>query len=43
MVTSPDSAVRETYQGDEALSSLLKKHKAHVNIDALVDLALENP
>lgn len=38
MVTSPDSACRETYQGDDALSGLLKKHQAHVNINALPDL-----
>lgn len=38
MVTSPDSACRETYQGDEALSGLLKKHKSHVNINALTEL-----
>lgn len=38
MVTSPDSACRETYQGDDALSGLLKKHKSHVNINILGDL-----
>lgn len=38
MVTSPDSACRETYQGDEALSGLLKKHQAHLSINALTEL-----
>ncbi|WP_374384322.1 aminopeptidase P family protein [Dongia sp.] len=38
MVTSPDSACRETYQGDEALAGLLKKHQAHLNINALTEL-----
>ena len=38
MVTSPDSACRETYQGDEALSGLLKKHQAHVNLTKLAEL-----
>lgn len=38
MVTSPDSACRETYQGDEALAGLLKKHQAHVNLTKLAEL-----
>ena len=38
MVTSPDSACRETYQGDEALSGLLKRHQSHVNINTLTEL-----
>lgn len=38
MVTSPDSACRETYQGDEVLSGLLKKHQSHVNINTLTEL-----
>ena len=38
MVTSPDSACRETYQGDEALAGLLKKHQAHVNLTNLAAL-----
>jgi Xaa-Pro aminopeptidase len=38
MVTSPDSACRETYQGDEALAGLLKKHQAHLSVNALTEL-----
>jgi Xaa-Pro aminopeptidase len=38
MVTSPDSGCRETYQGDDALAALLKKHQAHVNLTMLADL-----
>lgn len=38
MVTSPDSGCRETYQGDEALAGLLKKHQSHVNLTNLAEL-----
>ncbi len=38
MVMSPDSACRETYQGDEALAGLLKKHHSHVNLTMLGEI-----
>lgn len=38
MVTSPDSACRETYQGDDALAGLLKKHQSHVNLTMLAEI-----